>query len=192
MAAQILDVPEEGWRLRSGLPVLLRPLCASDLALHWGLFKNCSPQSIFQRFFQLPDCSKVTDADVARYVQFDRTRELAIAAVQHPGEQPELGVVRLVDLGGGRAEFAVLVADPWQRQGLGRKLVEKAIDTARHHGLEWLEGYVLPGNRPMLHLCRRLGFEVRLLGGEGLYEVRLRLTGQRPDSRDDGDRLGLP
>lgn len=173
MTTRVLESPQEVWHLRNGLPVLLRPLQASDLALHWGLFRNCSSQSLFQRFFQLPDCTKVTDRDVVRFLEFDRCRELAIAAVLSPGEPTELGVVRLVDLGGGRAEFALLVADPWQRQGLGRKLLEKAIDAARCCGLELLEGYVLPGNQAMLSLCRRLGFEVKLLGGEGLYRVRL-------------------
>jgi GNAT superfamily N-acetyltransferase len=172
---KILDAPKETWQLRSGLNVQLRPLQSSDLALHWGLFYRCSRQSLFQRFFQLPDCQKITDADVKRFTNFDRSRELAITAVQHPTQVEELGVVRLAHLGGGSAEFALIVADPWHRQGLGRKLLEKAIEMAQFYGWQSLEGYVLNNNQPMLKLCRRLGFEIFYV--DGLCEVRLALNG---------------
>lgn len=171
---KILDAPEETWQLRSGLPVHLRPLQASDLALHWGFFYRCSRQSLFQRFFQLPDCQKITDADVARFTNFDRSRELAITAIDDPDRAEELGVIRLAHLGSGRAEFALIVADPWHRQGLGRKLLEKAIGIAQFYGWQRLEGYVLHNNQPMLNLCRRLGFDIFYV--DGLYEVRLALN----------------
>lgn len=171
---KILDAPEETWQLRSGLNVYLRPLQSTDLALHWGLFHRCSHQSLFQRFFQLPDCQKITDADVERFTNFDRSRELAITAVHYPSQAEEFGVVRLAHLGGRSAEFALIVADPWHRQGLGRKLLEKAIEVARFQGWQSLEGYVLNSNQPMLKLCRRLGFEVSY--ADGLYEVQLALN----------------
>ncbi|MBC8122055.1 MAG: GNAT family N-acetyltransferase [Gemmatimonadaceae bacterium] len=176
MEAGYLEAPEETWQLRNGTPVLLRPLCSGDLSLHWQLFRDCSKRSIHQRFFQIPDCSKVTDQDVERYTSFDRAREFAITAVCHPGGAPELGVVRLVHTGRGMAEFAVLVADPWQQQGLGRKLLEKAITTALHSHMHRLQGYVMGDNRPMLTLCRRLGFDIHYLAGEGLYQVHLSLS----------------
>ncbi len=169
------QVSEEIWQLNSGLPVLLRGLRSTDLALHWELFFNCSQQSIYQRFFQNPEPSKVTDREVARFTDFDRTREVAIAALLMP-QGPEMGVVRLVDLGQGCAEFAVLIADPWQRQGLGRKLMQKVIAVAHARGVTCLQGYVLCGNQPMLHLCRRLGFAIERLSGEGLYQVHLDLV----------------
>jgi acetyltransferase len=175
MAERVLDAPEETWHLNNGLEALLRPLRPTDLPLHRELYDNCSPQSVFQRFFQVIERTKVTDAEVARYTAFDRRRELAIAAVAHPENGPEYGVVRLVNLGGGLAEFALLVADPWQRQGLGRRLLEKAIETAGLHRLDRLRGYVLGNNQPMLRLCRRLGFELHYLNGEGMYEAELAL-----------------
>ncbi|AGY57899.1 GNAT family N-acetyltransferase [Gloeobacter kilaueensis] len=166
-------VPEESWRLRNGLPALLRPLEPPDLPLHWELFANCSAQSVYQRFFQKFERSKVSEADMARFIHFDRSRELALTAVQLPDGAPELGVVRLVDSGSSVLEFAVLVADPWHRLGLGRKLVQKAIAVARASQAERLEGYVLCSNLPMLTLCRQLGFAIERLAGEGLYQVSL-------------------
>ncbi|BAC89085.1 GNAT family N-acetyltransferase [Gloeobacter violaceus] len=176
-ASLLQEVPEEPWRLRSGVEALLRPLRPSDLELHWGLFHNCSTQSLYQRFFQAPERSKVTDSEVARFTDFDRSRELAVTAVQTTGGGPELGVVRLVRLGSDIFEFAVLIADPWHRQGLGRKLVQKAIAVAAAGQVRRLEGYVLASNRPMLTLCRQLGFVLERLGGEGLYQVHLEVEG---------------
>ena len=33
------------------------------------------------------------------------------------------------------AEFAVIVADPWQGKGLGQKLIERVIEIARENGV---------------------------------------------------------
>ncbi len=168
------DALEETWRLYSGTPVLLRRLQPKDFPLHRQFLYNCSQESIYQRFFQVAEHAKVTDQQIARYTNFDQTRELAIIAVQYPDQRQELGVARLIQLENGVAEFAVIVADPWQRQGLGRKLVEKIIEAAAQCHIRCLQGYVLSENKTMLSLCRKLGFTVRWLPGEGMYQVQLK------------------
>jgi RimJ/RimL family protein N-acetyltransferase len=168
------DALEETWRLRNGTPVLLRKLQPTDFPLHRQFLYNCSQESIYQRFFQVAEHAKVTDQQIARYTNFDQTRELAIVAVQCPDQKQELGVARLIHLGHGVAEFAVIVGDPWQHQGLGRKLVAKIIEVAAQCQVRRLQGYVLSENKAMLSLCRKLGFTVRWLPGEGMYQVQLK------------------
>lgn len=167
------DALEETWRLRNGTSVLLRRLQPKDFSLHRQFLYNCSQESIYQRFFQVAEHTKVTDQQIARYTHFDRTRELAIVAVQCPDQEKELGVARLIQLGHGVAEFAVIVGDPWQHQGLGRKLVAKIIEVAAQCQVHRLQGYVLSENKAMLSLCRKLGFTVRWLPGEGMYQVHM-------------------
>jgi acetyltransferase len=58
----------------------------------------------------------------------------------------------------GAAEFAVVVSDAYQRQGLGRHLMQRLIDIARERGVRRLVGQVLTENAPMLILMRSLGF----------------------------------
>jgi RimJ/RimL family protein N-acetyltransferase len=168
------DALEETWRLRSGTPVLLRKLQPTDFPLHRQFLYNCSQESIYQRFFQVAEHAKVTDQQIARYTNFDQTRELAIIAVQCPDQKQELGVARLIQLDHGVAEFAVIVGDPWQHQGLGRKLVAKIIEVASQCQVRCLQGYVLSENKAMLSLCRQLGFTVRWLPEEGMYQVQLK------------------
>jgi RimJ/RimL family protein N-acetyltransferase len=165
---------EETWRLHNGTQVLLRKLQPADFPLHRQFLYSCSQESIYQRFFQIAEHAKVTDQQIARYTNFDQTRELAIIAVQYPDQKQELGVARLIQLGHGVAEFAVIVGDPWQHQGLGRKLVAKIIEVASQGQVRRLQGYVLSENKAMLSLCRKLGFTVRWLPGEGIYQVQLK------------------
>jgi acetyltransferase len=173
------DALKEIWRLHGGLPVLLRTLQPTDFALHKQFLYNCSRASIYQRFFQVAEHRKVTDQQIARYTNFDRTRELAIVAVWHPAQDQELGVARLTQSENGLAEFAVIVADAWQRQGLGRKLVEKIVEVAAQRHVRSLQGYVLSDNKAMLRLCHQLGFKVRWLMGEGVYQVQIDLSASR-------------
>lgn len=58
----------------------------------------------------------------------------------------------------GTAEFALCVADAWQRQGLGKRLLRSLADGARRQGLQQLHGDVLPGNPAMLALAGSLQF----------------------------------
>jgi RimJ/RimL family protein N-acetyltransferase len=174
MVASRPNLFEETWRLPSGVPVLLRALQPTDFFLHRQFLHTCSQRSLYQRFFQVAEHAKVTDQQIARYTHFDQTQELAITAVQYPSQEQELGVARLIQQENALAEFAVIVADPWQRQGLGRKLVKKIIEVAAQRPIRCLQGYVLSENKAMLRLCCQLGFKARWLPGEGMYQVQLK------------------
>jgi acetyltransferase len=77
------------------------------------------------------------------------------------GREIELGVARyVVDPDGETCEFAIVVADRWQRRGLGGHMLETLIEIARSRGLRWMIGNVLATNEPMLRLARKLGFAI--------------------------------
>ena len=96
-----------------------------------------------------------------RLCHLDYDREMALAAVrQRGGEAHMLGVSRYyLNPETGEAEFAVVVSDAHQRQGLGRHLMKRLIEIARERGVRRLAGLILRENAPMLALMASLGFD---------------------------------
>ena len=73
---------------------------------------------------------------------------------------------------GESCEFALVVADAWQRRGIGSRLLTMLMEGARNRGFRMIEGQVLAENAPMLTLVRRLGFRVeRTPNSPGVYNV---------------------
>jgi acetyltransferase len=155
-----VQMPPENWTLPNGTKVLLRNLQPTDLALHQQFLFSCSSESLYLRFFKAVNHKQLTERKVSQWTDYNHLQELAIAAIQHPNHHKELGVMRLICIEPGIAEFALLVADAWQGQGLGRKLTEKAITICQANSIRYLRATVLTTNQTMLHLARRLGFTV--------------------------------
>ena len=76
----------------------------------------------------------------------------------------------------GSAEFALVVSDAHQRQGLGRHLMQRPIVIARERGVKRLVGQVLAENAPMLHLMQSLGFSPPVAVEEQVVRVTLDLN----------------
>jgi acetyltransferase len=95
------------------------------------------------------------------FIDYDRQIALVVErADPETGERAILGVGRLIKLHGSDAgEFAILVADSFQRQGLGTELLSRLIHVARDEGLGRIVGDIHPENRGMQQVCRRLGFQ---------------------------------
>ena len=76
-------------------------------------------------------------------------------------QEQEVGVCRYIaNVDGQSCEFALVVADAWQKRGIGNKLMNCLFEIARVKGLKMMEGEVLVSNRSMLELVCRLGFDV--------------------------------
>ena len=83
----------------------------------------------------------------------------------------------------GSAEFALSVADAWQRQGIGARLMHALADAGRSQGLTSLVGDVLPDNLAMQSLASSLQADCLPHPEEhGLLRAELALL-QRPRSR---------
>jgi acetyltransferase len=168
---------ESDWMLRDGTPVLLRPMKPEDEPLVSDFLSKCSEETIFFRYFRL--IKNWTHEMLIRFTQNDYDRELGLMAIgQPPGPEVMMGVSRMVMTADrASAEFAVIVADPWQGKGLGPKLVERITEIAREQGVKLLHGDVLAQNQPMLEMVKRLGFSLRKDAEGGTYRVELALEG---------------
>ena len=115
-------------------------------------------------------------AFLARLTQLDYARAIAFVAQDSEGGTM-LGAVRLhADANHVSGEYAILVRSDIKGLGLGYALMRMMIDWARAEGLQRIEGTVLRENRPMLAVCRRLGFVAKAdTEDTGVLKVELTL-----------------
>jgi acetyltransferase len=146
------------FRLADGSEVTVRVIRPEDEPLIVEHHALLSEQSIRLRYFGL--VKHLTRDRLIRLCHLDYNREMALVAVHTDENGPHIwGVSRYYfDPETGSAEFALLVADPYQGRGLGHHLMQRLIEVAKDRGVKRLTGLVLRENRPMLDLLRPLGF----------------------------------
>jgi acetyltransferase len=140
--------------------VTLRPIRPEDAEMEQAFVKKLSAETRYFRF--MDTLRELTPQMLMRFTQIDYDREMAfVATVREGGTEAEVGVARYVaNPDGESCEFAVVIADGWQRRGLGRRVMEQLIGVARARGLRAMVGHVFAQNRGMLALCQKLGFSV--------------------------------
>lgn len=150
------------WQLPSGNDVLIRPIRPEDAELTQGFVRSLSEESKYFRFMDA--VRELSPTMLARLTQIDYTREMALLALTEiDGREVELGVARYaINPDAESCEFALVVDDRWQKQGIGHKLMDVLMDVARSKGLKVMEGEVLKTNRPMLKLVEALGFHIEV------------------------------
>jgi acetyltransferase len=150
-----------------GLEAVLRPIKPEDEPLWHEMLDACSTDSIRMRFRALV---KHTHEMATRYCFIDYDRELAIVAeISDDGRRRLAGVGRLVaDSDHRRAEYAVLVADPWQGQGLSDALTDHCLAAAREWGVGSVYAETTVDNRRMIAVLESHGFEIAKGPEEGL------------------------
>lgn len=147
---------------RGGRPGLAG-LEAGDEDLVNRLFGRLSMESVYRRFF----------SPIARPDQFtrlvlrvDALERAAVAAVEG-GEL--VGVAQYSRCPGApSADLAVVVADQWQRQGLGTRLVAVLAERASQAGVTSFTVEVQGDNLAVQRLLRRVAPQMRLAFSEGV------------------------
>lgn len=149
------------WRAPDGTVVAIRPIRPEDAEIEREFVKELSPGAKYSRF--MGTLKELTPAMLARFTQIDYGREMAlIAVIREQGREVEVGVCRYVTNPDGEScEFAVVVADVWQRHGLGHRLMTQLIEIARAQGLKTMTGYILAANQGMLDMAGSLGFTMK-------------------------------
>jgi len=71
------------------------------------------------------------------------------------------------------AEVAFAVRDDRQNSGVGYELFRYLYRLARRQGLLGFTADVLIENRAMMHLCRKMGFEVTKTDESGVYSLKM-------------------
>lgn len=160
--------------MKDGTKVLLRPIKPEDEPMEAEMFSHFSEETQRFRFFQR--IKDISHEMLIRYTQIDYDREIAIIAeIDENGEKKMAGVARLIaDPYNENAEFAIVVADPWQSQGLGNALTDYLLDIARKRGIKKVLANVLKDNNIMLKIFRNRNFIIS--DSEGIMHAELVLS----------------
>lgn len=151
----------EKFKMSDGNSAVLRPILPEDAPLEREMFRHFSEETQRFRFFARK--KTVTHEIIKRYTDIDYDVEFAVMAeVKEKGKRMMAGVARFIsDDSDHTAEFAVVVADPWQGKGLGRAMTDKAIEIAKERGIGRLFTYFLPDNERMRKMLKHRGFTVK-------------------------------
>ena len=149
------------WTLPSGELLRVRPIRHDDRERELAFVSALSFQSRYQRM--LGGGIKATPEWIDSMTHIDYRRHMAFAVTTaRNGAEQFVGVGRyVVDSLKPSADVALVLADAWQGQGLGRRLLEMLLEHAASAGIREAVGVVLATNVAMLRLARSLGFAVK-------------------------------
>jgi len=157
----ILPYPKEWERtiiLADGREAFVRPVRPEDDAMFRAFFARVSAEDLRLRFFRA--VRDFSHDFIARLVQLDYARSMALVAIDTASGEM-LGAVRLLaDANFDRGEYGIMVRSDLKGAGIGWRLMEAMIEVAHWLGLNLIEGQVLRENSTMLSMCRHLGFTV--------------------------------
>jgi GNAT superfamily N-acetyltransferase len=164
-------------RLQTGRKAILRPLAADDRRRLTNAFYRLSEESRYRRFFA--PVQELSDESLEYLVDIDHHDHEAIVALD-PTSEDLIGVARYVRQApaSDRAEAAVVVADDWQRLGLGRALLERLARRAREEGIRRFTALVQADNRRALDLLAEIGPTSSSFEGD-LVELEIDLPQER-------------
>ena len=156
------------------MQVHIRRIAPDDEALLHEAVAAMSERSVYFRFFS--PLKRLPDALAHRLAVVDYQDRFALVATIHgpAGNERIVGVARydrVAGAGADVAEVAVAVVDEFQRRGLGAALLATLARVARGHGIRAFSLIVMPENRQMLELLKKLGWihQARLIGG--VYDI---------------------
>jgi acetyltransferase len=151
------------WQLKDGTSVTLRPIRPEDEPLLVKFHRTLSEESVYFRYFHLMTLShRIAHERLTRICFVDYDRDIAMVVDRKDettGQHEVLAAGRLSKLHGrNEAEFAMLVSDAYQKQGIGTKLLEQLVQAGRDEGLDSITAEILHENRAMQRVCEKVGF----------------------------------
>ena len=148
---------------QKGVQFTVRPIRPDDEPMMVKFHRQLSERSVYYRYFSPLKLSLRTSHErliTKCFIDYDREMALVAEHTDANGEAEISGIARMIrEHTGNSAEVAFIVADKFQRQGLGTYLMEKTIEIARKEGLSSLRGVLLPQNAEMRRLFERVGFK---------------------------------
>lgn len=168
------------YSLKNGEAVVIRPIRPDDEPLMIHFHEKLSEQTVYLRYFHMLNLSqRIAHERLTRICFNDYDREIALVVERTDPltrEREILGVARLSKLSASAdAEWAILVRDDYQRQGLGSELLTRLIEIGRAEGFKRLVAEILPDNYGMRTVADRLGFKLNYELDEGVTKAEMQL-----------------
>jgi GNAT superfamily N-acetyltransferase len=149
----LTDLVRQPWAVRTrGTTLVIRPAVRSDLYAVARMHTRCSPETLLNRY-RAGGCGPAIAA-LERLLR----QPLVFVAVTFDSEVVALGTAT-VDLAHNRdsAEVGILVADSWQRRGIGRELMSHVAAAALVCGYTELIGYMAASTAAPRRLMTEVG-----------------------------------
>jgi GNAT superfamily N-acetyltransferase len=169
--------------LPNGLRLLIRATEAHD-DLAGAVQRLASPKSFFYRF--LRPKHYLTDEEIAPLMNCDFVRQVAlIGLVRHNLRMAIVAGARYWITGPDEAEITFMVADDYQKQGIGTAMLNHLCLIARQAGLKHLDALATPDNEGTPRLLNRLGFpcDIRRDPAQRMMHITVHLGAPTEDLR---------
>jgi acetyltransferase len=152
--------------LADGTPVTVRPIAPADAAIEQQFVRGLSNEARYFRFMDM--LRELTPNLLKQLTDIDYHNQMALIAVISDGaHEVQIAVGRyVVHPGTLDCEFAIVVTDRWQRNGIATALMRLLIESARASGLRKMIGEVLATNNKMLAFMHKLGFQLAMDAGD--------------------------
>ncbi len=165
----ICPYPEEQTEtieMADGLRVRLRAIRPEDEPAWKDLLRRSTQESLWKRFRYL--FKEATHEMASRFCFVDYDREATLCAeIFQDGGPLLIAVARLVaDPDHHSADFGILVADAYQRRGLGSLMTRRAVEIGKKWGLRRIHGETTTDNQSMIKIFRDLGFQIEVRASE--------------------------
>lgn len=152
------------WTMKDGNQVIIRPIRPEDEHLMVKFHNTLSDRTVYMRYFCSLSLARRTDHErLAHICSCDYVSEMVLVAESknsRTGEHSILAVGRLNNLKNSQAEAALLVADAYQRLGLGTELLRRLLDIARDEGIHRILAEMLRDNVAVQRVFKRCGFQL--------------------------------
>jgi acetyltransferase len=150
---------------KKDLPLTIRPIRPEDEPMMVKFHETLSERSVYLRYFRAFQLDqRVEHERLTRICFVDYDRDMALVVTrksQKTGEDEIIAVGRLTKAhGDDEAEFAMLVSDKYQGQGVGTELLIHLLAVGNKEGVKRVVAYLLSENQGMRAICLKLGFRL--------------------------------
>jgi len=144
--------------LHDGSVVSIRDATAADAAEVRRFMDHLSPSSRYLRF--LMAIREFPEEMLRRLTHPAKDHEVVLVA--STATEGIVGITQyVINENEEGCEFAIVIADAWQRQGLGSRLLQALYRIAMDNGIRYGHADVLVDNYAMRSLASKLGCEIR-------------------------------
>ena len=176
--------------LSSGVEVPFRLIQPEDARALQRVHARCSERTIYLRFF---GSLKELSEEKARYfASVDDVDHFGLVALDPEDPDEIIAMVRYDrQPGDERAEYAALVEDRWQGQGVGTNLTRRLVEAARDKGVRSFCALVKGENRRRSTSCGIWIFRNERFGRAASRAWRSDCTTKKPYDRGENKFKGL-
>jgi RimJ/RimL family protein N-acetyltransferase len=142
--------------LANGKSISVRPLLPSDEIAYRNFFYSLKKETIYLRFFSKIDLFSHGMAQ-SHWASLDYQKNVTlIGLVRNKGTKEIMAIATYADSGEDYAEVAIVIREDFQNMGVASHIVKRLEEMAIENGYKGFCADVLPENKAMLHVFRKL------------------------------------